>query len=502
MLSFLTSLTVVPSILAIEIEEDTYERVAGTGLFDLKSLSAPASIYTTQTQTSPLDANLSNVTCMAFLLEDETGVTGTFFQDDVELTTAAIYVPDDYPTIQEAVNAASDGDTIIVRDGTYTENVVVDKRLTIQSENGAENCIVVGQPDHPGDCVFAVTADYVNISGFTVKVEETVVHLYVTAISLDNVDYCNIINNNCPTCNIDLDSSNNNILNNNTVSNTWIGISLYDSSSNTLTNNNCSNNTNDGIHLYESNNNILINNMIVSKGIDVYDSYQNIVENNTVNGKPLVYLEDETDCRIAYAGQVVLVNCDNITVENLNLSNVSVGVDLWGTDNSKLMNITTQGNDYGIYLYESNNNSVSSNNCLNNEDGIYLLNSDSNLLFSNNCSNNSGDGIYLGLSNNNLLINNMFENDGVEIDYSYQNVVENNTVNGKPLVYLEDETDCRIADAGQVILVNCDNITVENQNLSNASVGLELTKTPYPATIAQTTGITVSASRLNQTVTS
>lgn len=34
------------------------------------------------------------------------------------------------------VNNASAGDTIIARDGTYTENVDVNKSLTIQSENG------------------------------------------------------------------------------------------------------------------------------------------------------------------------------------------------------------------------------------------------------------------------------------------------------------------------------------------------------------------------------
>jgi hypothetical protein len=58
-LSFLTSLAIVPTILATEIEENTYERVAGTGLFDLKSLSAPDSIYTTQTQTSPLSIEIT-----------------------------------------------------------------------------------------------------------------------------------------------------------------------------------------------------------------------------------------------------------------------------------------------------------------------------------------------------------------------------------------------------------------------------------------------------------
>ena len=46
-----------------------------------------------------------------------------------------IYVPDDYSTIQKAVNHAQPGDTIIVRDGTYVENVVINKPyLTIKSE--------------------------------------------------------------------------------------------------------------------------------------------------------------------------------------------------------------------------------------------------------------------------------------------------------------------------------------------------------------------------------
>ena len=61
----------------------------------------------------------------------------------VEASPATIFVPDDYATIQGAVDAASPGDTIIVRDGTYIENVDVNKdHLTIQSENGAEATIV------------------------------------------------------------------------------------------------------------------------------------------------------------------------------------------------------------------------------------------------------------------------------------------------------------------------------------------------------------------------
>ncbi|MHC1573470.1 MAG: hypothetical protein ACXQTJ_03390, partial [Candidatus Syntropharchaeales archaeon] len=80
-----------------------------------------------------------------------------------------IWVTDDYSTIQAAVNSASAYDTIIVRDGTYYENVDVNvDHLTIKSENGSATTTV--QSAFPELLsVFYVTADHVNISGFTVK---------------------------------------------------------------------------------------------------------------------------------------------------------------------------------------------------------------------------------------------------------------------------------------------------------------------------------------------
>jgi len=76
-----------------------------------------------------------------------------------------IYVnPDE--SIQAAIDNASDGDTIIVRDGTYTENVDVNKRLTIMSENGSSTTKVIAADSN--DSVFEVTADHVSISGFTI----------------------------------------------------------------------------------------------------------------------------------------------------------------------------------------------------------------------------------------------------------------------------------------------------------------------------------------------
>ncbi len=58
---------------------------------------------------------------------------------------ATIFVPDDHATIQDAISAASAGDTIIVRPNTYVENVdFLGKAVTVQSEGGAAATVVDG----------------------------------------------------------------------------------------------------------------------------------------------------------------------------------------------------------------------------------------------------------------------------------------------------------------------------------------------------------------------
>jgi parallel beta-helix repeat protein len=156
--------------------------------------------------------------------------------------------------IQAAVDNATENETICVKDGNYTENVVVNVyNLTIRSENGPENCIVTANDTNLA--VFYVINDSVNITGFTVKNAWIGILLYI-------VDYCTISEN--------------------TVSNNMFGIGMDSSSNNTITGNTVSNNTYGIVLEPSSNNNILTGNTVMSiiHGIGLSDH----CNNNTLTG--------------------------------------------------------------------------------------------------------------------------------------------------------------------------------------------------------------------------
>ncbi|AKB35869.1 hypothetical protein MSSAC_1279 [Methanosarcina siciliae C2J] len=97
----------------------------------------------------------------------------------------------DYSSIQDAVDNAAPGATILVKPGTYVENVDVDKtNITIRSESGNPFDTIVQAASSP-DHVFHVTADRVKISGFSI----TGASGSSSGICLEGVEYCFIENN-------------------------------------------------------------------------------------------------------------------------------------------------------------------------------------------------------------------------------------------------------------------------------------------------------------------
>ena len=48
-------------------------------------------------------------------------------------TAATINIPEDYSTIQEGINASLEGDTVLVAQGTYVENLILEKEIVLAS---------------------------------------------------------------------------------------------------------------------------------------------------------------------------------------------------------------------------------------------------------------------------------------------------------------------------------------------------------------------------------
>ncbi len=183
----------------------------------------------------------------------------------------------EYSSIQKAINAASNGDTIKVHNGTYNEKVNVSKQVTLRG---------IGMPEvnsmESGNAI-TLSANGVRLKNFMITSDDILYYdqppesgIYVN--SNDNIIKNNTVSN--YHRGIYLKSSSNNTLRGNNVSNNEIGIFLISSRNNILIRNNVLNNAYYGIYLSSSRNNILIRNNVLNNDIGIYLWYLN--SNNNI----------------------------------------------------------------------------------------------------------------------------------------------------------------------------------------------------------------------------
>ncbi|UCE37856.1 MAG: right-handed parallel beta-helix repeat-containing protein [Thermoplasmata archaeon] len=418
-----------------------------------------------------------------FMVEITSPVRGTtIYVDDVPGSGPG-NPAENYTTIQDAINAASPGSTVFVYNGTYFENIVVDRTLNLTGED-KNSTIIDGSGS--GDVV-TITADWVNMTGFTVtgggggmsnggivlsNVDNcSVVDNYVTGNGRDGIRVINTVDStiesNLIEGNVDEGIHVQGSFRNNIIDNTIFnhhgggmggsadGILVYQSGENTVDSNNITDNDYGidvlesdmniltgniisdnyfGIYLSSSNANNLTFNSMVNNGVFIFGNFLGewashyINTSNTANTKPIYYWVNQVGGSIpAGAGQVLLVNCTDIQIIDQDLSNASVGVELGYSFNTTISQVDALNGVYGFYAYISDWNNITGNIVtLNAERGIYLRYCSDGTIEGNNAS-DSGMGLYLRDIS----------------DYDVTNNIASNTTLG---LYLRDVSTCTVTD--------------------------------------------------------
>ena len=227
---------------------------------------------------------------------------------DFEIAIAeskTIVVPDDYGHIQDAINAASESDTVYVKKGTYHENIVINKSISLIGEN-LDTTIIDGAPSEGYRIPIKIQSNNVDVSGFKL--------LYgYTGIQMWEVENCTVSGNR--------------------IAGGEHGIMLSNSEYNNITGNIFESiGLSSAIRFYGASNNVVCRNHISScvEGIQIISSHKNIVTEN------------------------VIENCMRVTI--------NVGIRLQNSDRNTVIsnNITNSGT--GLTIYISNNNTIFHNN--------------------------------------------------------------------------------------------------------------------------------------------
>jgi len=430
--------------------------------------------------------------------------------------------------IQDLIDNANPGDTIYIPSGIYYENIIINKSISLIGED--KNTTII---DGNGiDSVILIVADWVNVSKFTIQNSSSYYDAGIVISSHNNSIFCNNIMNNLGygiVLGSEYSLINNNIINNN-ISNNNGGIVSWACRNLTICNNTFINNKNglslefychyceiknnilkdndDGLVLIDSSSNIIENNIFSECGMFVggwHGSHRNTISNNTffnnglsigwnmwgvakenyvkdniANGKPLVYLYNKSDIDISNeSGQIILIDCDNITIQNQKISNTTTGIYLLGSVDCYIINNNIGNNNEGIGLFIGSDYTIIKNNTItNNQVGITEHEINDNYLINNIISHNEIG--YQGFWVDTSMKDNRVENNilGICINNQYQPVqrfrLSENIIKDNAIGFEINKTDNCIVENNTILeneigiqISNSNNNTITNNKISS-----------------------------------
>ncbi|MBL7066898.1 MAG: right-handed parallel beta-helix repeat-containing protein [Candidatus Marinimicrobia bacterium] len=270
------------------------------------------------------------------------------FSDSYNFTAdfddSVIIVPDDYSSIQTAIDSSDNGYTIIIKDGTYTENLDINKSLTIKSENGPNQTTI--QAANSNDYIFYIYADSITITGIKITgTNSSAIYACYSSLKMENV---NISDNGGDA--IRFDSGNSFTLRNCNIERNGKGIRYdgYAAKGNAIVENNLiKNNGGSGLYI----------NLAGDRSVTIR---HNVIDSNSGNGI-YCYIEDAGGTAIIEDNVINYSGGDGICLRGIKNSTLS-GIAIDNSTNSGLVissgsNLTlekpfsiTNSGSYGIYL--------------------------------------------------------------------------------------------------------------------------------------------------------
>ena len=300
----------------------------------------------------------------------------TVFIDDNYTASTPGWSYDHFNKIQYGIDMVQENGTVYVYNGTYYENLIVNKTVDLIGED-KDNTVIDGSGN---DDVVYITADAVTIHRFTIQNSGS----DWNNAGINVQSNFNLVSGNTISSSyigIFLDSSNN-ILSSNTILSTWYGIYLDTSSNNNIVDNNINVYNSYGIRLSLSNNNCISDNNISNSndgnGLLIYSSHDNEISGNNISNN--------------YVGINLYFSSTNSIFVNTINSNHDEGLELWYSDSNIVYgNIIKENEDEGIYIYYSSLNKIFENKIEENaEYGIHIVYySNNNIIYNNNLIDNN-----------------------------------------------------------------------------------------------------------------